>query len=181
MSRSIFAIAVTLVAPFGLYADAKLPATLPAKVTGTVAQVQKALPYVQAIHQVLDAATSRESPTTVHVKKTVAESSSEWVVHRVRANVWVERTASNYLGDVGVRVSVPCVIEFGFDLSALKPEHMRFDRGRRLLVIDLPPVTVREPIPVLAEMKIEPKYKGLRGALLDAEALRALQVSAMQE
>src|SRR5262245_20662606 len=181
MSRSVLAIALTLVAPLALYADAKLPVSLPAKVTGTVSQVQKVLPYVQAIHEVLDAATSRESPTTVQVKKTVAESSSEWVVHRVRANVWVERTASNYLGDVGVRISVPCVIEFGFDLSALKPEHMRFDRGRRLLVIDLPPVTVREPIPVLAEMKVEPKYKGLRGPMLDAEALRSLQVSALQQ
>src|SRR5437899_1554019 len=160
MSRSVLAIAFTLLASFGVYADAKLPATLPTKVTATVAGVQKVMPYVQAIHEVLDAATSRESPTTVHVKKTVAESSSEWVVHRVRANVWVERTASNYLGDVGVRVSVPCVIEYGFDVAALKPEQMRFDRGRRLLVIDLPPVTVREPIPVLAEMKVEPKYKG---------------------
>src|SRR5262245_58494378 len=129
MSRLVLAIALTLLAPLASYADAKLPATLPAKVTGTVAQVQKALPYVQAIHEVLDAATSRESPTTVHVKKTVVESSSEWVVHRVRANVWVERTASNYLGDVAVRVSVPCMIEFGFDLAALKPEHMRFDRS----------------------------------------------------
>src|SRR5438132_1513883 len=181
MFRSVLAVALSLILPLAVRADAKLPAALPAKVTGTVAQVQKVLPYVQAIHEVLDLATSRESPTTVHVKKTVAESSSEWVVHRVRANVWVERTASNYLGDIGVRVSVPCVIEFGFDLAALKPEHMRFDRGRRLLVIDLPPVTVREPIPVLAEMKIEPKYKGLRGPVLDADAVRALQVSALQQ
>jgi hypothetical protein len=78
-------------------------------------------------------------------------------------------------------VSVPCVIEFSFDLASLKPENMRFDRKRRLLVIDLPPVTVREPIPLLAEMKIEPKYKGLRGAILDADAVRALQSSALQE
>jgi len=130
---------------------------------------------------VLDAATARESPTSVRVKKTVAETSSEWIVHRVRANVWVERTAANYLGEVGVRVSVPCMIEYGFDLAALKPGNLRFDRERRLLVIDLPPVTVREPIPMLAEMKIEPKYKGLRGPALDAETLRALQVAALQE
>ncbi len=173
MSRFHLAIAGTLFTSLFALADAKPSANLPVKATGKVAAVSKVLPYVQAIHEVLDAATARESPTTVRVKKTVAETSSEWVVHRVRANVWVERTAANYLGEVGVRVSVPCVIEYGFDLAAMKPENMRFDRQRRLLVIDLPPVTVREPIPVLAEMKIEPRYKGLRGPAIDGETLRA--------
>ena len=181
MSRYLFAVVLTLTVPLALRADVKLPANLPAKVAGKVALAQKALPYVQAIHEVLDAATARESATTIHVKKTVAESSSEWVVHRVRANVWVERSANNYLGEVGVRISLPCIIEYGFDLAALKPEHMRFDRERRLLLIDLPPVRVREPVPVLAEMKIEPKYKGLRGPALDADTIRALQVAVLQE
>src|SRR5437763_10706909 len=110
MSRIIFSL-VALVSLTGtVLADVKLPAAT---------SVAKVLPYVQTIHQVLDTLTSRESPTVVHVKKVAADAPSEWIVHRVRAEVWVERSATNYLGEVGVKVSIPCQIEFGLDLTLL--------------------------------------------------------------
>ena len=73
-----------------------------------------------------------------------------------------------WAADSELRDALTQSLQGAADFSALKPENMRFDRDRRLLVIDLPTVKVREPIPLLAEMKIEPKYKGLRGPALDA-------------
>ncbi|MFL5340659.1 MAG: DUF4230 domain-containing protein [Gemmataceae bacterium] len=168
MFRTILSLTLILALAGNSFADGKLP-------------LVKALPYVQAIHQVLDTLTTRESPSVVQAKKIAAETPSEWVVYRVTANVWVERHTSNYLGEAGVKISIPCQIEFGLDLAMLTPEHYRFDKARRLLVVDLPPVRLREPAPNLAEMKVESTYKGLRNGLLDGDAVRGLQAAALRE
>jgi len=51
-------------------------------------------------------------------------------------------------------------VEFGLDLTMLTPDHYKSTPARRLLVIELPPVRLREPVPLLAEMKVE---RGTRG------------------
>jgi hypothetical protein len=153
----------------------------PVKLPVAPAALKNALPYVQAVHQILDSVTSRDSATTINVKQELSEPRSEWIVHRVKARVWVERTSSNYLGEIDVRVTIPCYIEFGFDLSQLKRENMRYDAARKLLIVDLPPVYIRDPIPLLADMKIEPKYKGLRNVVLDTESMQALQATVLKQ
>lgn len=175
------ALAVLILTAASVYADGKVTPANPVNIPLPVSGLSKALPYVQAVHELLDSISSRDLPTITQVKKTSGESRSEWVVHRVKANVWVERTATNYLGELGVKVSVPCLIEFGFDLSALTPERFHFDARRRLLIVDLPDVYVREPVPLLLEMKIEPRYKGLRNIVLDADTMRRLQAEVLQQ
>jgi hypothetical protein len=169
----VTAFAFFLAAP--AYAEVKLgipiPFELPAKPTsfGTV------LPYVGMIHQVLDVVTTRESETVTRSKLALSESRSEWVVHRIKANVWVEKTSMNYLGTIAARVSIPCVVEFSLDMAAIKYGQVHYDPKRKLMVIELPPVQIRDPMPILNEMKIEPQYRGLRGTMLDSEKMRRLQ------
>jgi hypothetical protein len=143
--------------------------------------LSKALPYVQVIHQVLNSITVKESPTNVQVKKEQTEPRSEWIVHRVKASVWVERTSSNYLGEIDMRVTIPCYLEYAFDLSQMKREDFHYDAERRLLVVDMPQVYIRDPLPILADMKIEPKYKGLRNIVLDTEAMQSLQATVLRQ
>jgi hypothetical protein len=175
------ALTVLVLATAAAIAGDKVTPDNPVKLPPLPAGISKALPYVQAVHQILDSVSSRDLPAITQVKKTSIESRSEWVVHRVKANVWVERTTTNYLGELEVKVSVPCLIEFGFDLSSLTPERFHFDARRRLLIVDLPDVYVREPVPLLSEMKIEPRYKGLRNLVLDADSMRRLQADVLQQ
>ena len=179
MFRTAFAVFILTAA--SAYADGKVTPATPINIPLPASSLSKALPYVQAVHELLDSISSRDLPTITQVKKTAGESRSEWVVHRVKANVWVERTATNYLGELGVKVSVPCLIEYGFDLSKLTPERFRYDARRRLLIVNLPDVYVREPVPLLSEMKIEPRYKGLRNIVLDADTMRRLQAEVLQQ
>jgi len=171
------ALTFLLALSFPVHADGDLASKLPIRASA----IKNALPYVQIVHEVLDSVTAKDSPTTVRVKQDLAEPRSEWVVYRVKASVWVERTTSNYLGEIDVRVTIPCWIEFGFDMSQLKRENFRFDPSRKILIVDLPAVYIREPIPLLADMKIEPKYKGLRNVVFDGEAMQTLQSTVLQK
>src|SRR5262249_44145086 len=139
------------------------------------------LPYISMVHQVLDVVTTRESETVSRSKLMLSETRSEWVVHRIKANVWVEKTSMNYLGQIGMKVSIPCVVEFSLDMSAIRYGQMHYDPSRKLLVLELPAVQIRDPAPQLSEMKIEPQYRGLRGTMLDSEKMRRLQDELVKE
>lgn len=154
-----------------------LPLELPARPTS----VQTALPYVMMVHKVLDTVTTRETPTTMRAKLLASETRSEWIVHRIKANVWVERTQSNYLGQIGVRVAIPCHVEYALDLGALRFGNVKFDPDQCRLELAIPPVQIRQPVPLLDEMTVEPMYKGLRGTLLDADKTRKIQEALVKE
>jgi hypothetical protein len=139
------------------------------------------LPYVSMVHQVLDVVTTRESPVNTRSKLALSESRSEWVVHRIKANVWVEKTSMNYLGQISVRVSIPCIVEFSLDMGAIRYGQMHYDPVRKLLTIELPPLQVRDPMALLPEMKIDSQYHGLRGTMLDSEKVRRLQDQLVKE
>jgi hypothetical protein len=187
MLRNAFACAALLALSAPLYADNNPVPSLPIPQSAfsslpiTQTALKSALPYVQIIHQILDSVTRRESPTNVQVKKEASEPRSEWIVHRVKASVWVERSSANYLGEIDVRVTIPCYLEYAFDLSQLKHENFRYDSVRKLLIVDMPAVYIREPLPILADMKIEPKYKGLRNVVLDAEAIQGLEATVLRQ
>ena len=187
MLRIGFVCAALLALSAPLYADNNPVPNLPIPPTAipnlpiVQTALKSALPYVQVIHQVLDSVTRKDSPTNVQVKKEASEPRSEWIVHRVKASVWVERTSANYLGEIAVRVTIPCYLEYAFDLSQMKHENFRYDPVRRLLVVDMPAVYIREPLPILADMKIEPKYKGLRNVVLDAEAIQGLEATVLRQ
>ena len=180
MFRPALVLAIAFFAAAPSYAQNKIaipiPFTLPKPTSfGTL------LPYISMIHQVLDVVTTRESETATRSKLMLSESRSEWVVHRIKANVWVEKTSMNYLGQIGMRVSIPCVVEFSLDMAAIRYGQVNFDPARKLLVLELPPVQVRDPMPLLAEMKLEPQYRGLRGSMLDSEKMRRLQDELVKE
>ncbi|HEV3144058.1 MAG TPA: hypothetical protein VGZ47_09260 [Gemmataceae bacterium] len=177
MLRTSVACAALLALAIPAYADNNPVPNLPIPSSA----LKTALPYVQAIHQVLDSVTRRDSPTTVGVKKEAAEQRSEWIVHRVKASVWVERSSANYLGEIDVRVTIPCYLDYAFDLSQMKREDFRYDPVRKLLVIDMPQVYIRDPLPILSDMKIEPKYKGLRNVVFDTEAMQGLQATVLRQ
>src|SRR5579864_2381917 len=187
MLRYSFTCAALLALSAPLYADKNPVPNLPIPPSAipnipiAQAALKSALPYVQVIHQVLDSVTRKDSPINVQVKTEGSEPRSEWIVHRVKASVWVERSSSNYLGEIDVRVTIPCYLEFAFDLSQLKREDFRYDPVRKLLIVDMPAVYIREPLPILAEMKIEPKYKGLRNIVIDAEALQGLEATVLRQ
>jgi hypothetical protein len=188
MLRFSFTCAALLALSAPLYADNSPVPSLPIPQTVAIpnvpitqAALKSALPYVQMIHQVLDSITRKDSPTNIQVKMEAGEPRSEWIVHRVKASVWVERTSANYLGEIDVRVTIPCYLEYAFDLSQLKREDFRYDPVRKILVVDMPAVYIREPLPILADMKIEPKYKGLRNIVLDAEALQGLEATVLRQ
>lgn len=162
-------------------AEARVGIPVPLTIPTRPADLASALPYVKLIHDVLDIATTRENPVVTRSRLAYSEASSEWVIHRIKANVWVEKTSSNYLGQIGVRVSIPCQVEFSIDMAAVRYGPIWFDADRRQLTIELPPVAIREPIPILSEMKVETSYRGLRGVLLDAEKTRRLQEELVRE
>ncbi len=162
-------------------ADSRVSIPIPLNIASRPTDLASALPYIKLIHDVLDLATTRENPVVSRSRLALSEASSEWVVHRIKANVWVEKTSSNYLGQIGVRVSIPCRVEFSVDMSALRHGPMWYDAARRQLTIELPPVVIREPVPILSEMKVETSYRGLRGVLLDAEKTRRLQEELVRE
>lgn len=176
---AILVVSTVLVSP--TFADARLGIPIPLELPARPTSVSTALPYVRLVHQVLDTVTTRDYPSTMRAKLLASESRSEWIVHRVKANIWVEKVSSNYLGQVGVRVSIPCHVEFSLDMGAVRHGQFRYDPARRLLIVDLPPVQMRPPVPLLDEMQIEPMYKGLRGMLTDAEKVRRLQEELMKE
>jgi hypothetical protein len=186
MLRISFACAALLALSAPLYADNNPVPSLPIpqsavpNVPIVQTALKSALPYVQVIHQILDSVTRRDSPTTVQVKKEASEPRSEWIVHRVKASVWVERSSANYLGEIDMRVTVPCYLEYAFDLSKMKPQDFRYDAARKLLVVEMPAVYIREPVPILSDMKIEPKYAGLRNVVFDAEAMQGLQATLLR-
>lgn len=170
-------LSLALILPSQVAAQQKvtLGIPIPFEVPSKPTSFATALPYVKLIHELLDAATTRESNTTLQATLKGSETRSEWIVHRLKADIWVERSSSNYLGQIGAKVSIPCQIEFALDLAAVRHGQMRYDESRRLLIVDLPAVYIRKPIPELSEMKIEPYFKGLRGMLLDSEKMRRLQ------
>jgi hypothetical protein len=176
---ALIAIAAALLAR-PAYAQNKIAIPIPFTLPNPT-NVGTLLPYISMVHQVLDAVTTRESDTVSRSKLMLSESRSEWVVHRIKANVWVEKTSMNYLGQIVMRVSIPCVVEFSIDMSALRYGQMHFDASKKLLVLEMPAVQIRDPMPLLSDMKIEPQYRGLRGSMLDSEKMRRLQDELVKE
>jgi hypothetical protein len=140
-----------------------------------------ALPYLKLIHDVLDLVTTRENPVVMRSRLNLSESQDDWVIHRIKATVWVERTSRNYLGPIGVRVTVPCYVEYSIDMAGLRHSPMWLDADRRTWTIELSPVRIREPVPILSEMKVETTFGGFRGILLDAEKTRRMQEELLRE
>jgi hypothetical protein len=181
MFRTFAVLACLLGWPLTAPSDARVGVPIPLTLPTTPNNLPSALPYLKLIHDVLDLATTRENPVVSRARLSFSEAQADWVVHRIKATVWVERTSTNYLGPIGVRLTIPCRVEFSIDMGALRYGPMWFDPARRRLIMDLPPITMREPVPILTEMKVETTYGGLRGVLLDAEKTRRMQEELLRE
>ncbi len=125
----------------------------------------------------IDHLTRSDSKTTVDVKAGAVAASGKLLVARVRVDVALGRTSRNWRGTVAVDMTVPSEITYAIDLSAIKADHVRIDKEKKLLVIRMPRPHVEAVTPVMEEVKRSDKYKAVRFRLLDSHVLTELQNS----
>jgi hypothetical protein len=76
-------------------------------------------------------------------------------VHSASIDVTVEGEEVIWRGTTTVKLSMPADVEFILDLEELKAEHVKWDKGRRLLKVKLPPVKVGSVVPRLEDERVE--------------------------
>src|SRR5205085_12097768 len=111
-------------------------AVLPLEVLG--------LPSPTDVVKLLDALTKKDSSTSMQVKVGETVSQGKLLVARTRVEVALERSSRNWRGRVRVHMTVPSDISYSVNLAAIRPEHIRVDAGRRLLVVTMPDPQVED-------------------------------------
>jgi hypothetical protein len=149
------------------------PAVLPLEVFG--------LPSPTDVVRLLDALTRKDSSTSVEVKPGTPVRQGKLLVARSRLEVVLERSSRNWRGQVHVHLSVPSDVTYSLDLADIRPEHVRVDAGRRLLIVALPAVRVEDVTPVLTSLKAEDKFKHARFRRFDGDASREMQNAMLKE
>lgn len=66
---------------------------------------------------------------------------------RIDGEVTVEGSDANVLGNNRIRVRVPCTFRYEADLGRLRAADVRYDPGRRVLTVRMPPVELADPVP----------------------------------
>ncbi len=139
------------------------------------------LPSPGDVIKVLDALTRKDSSTSMEVTLGDTISQGKLLVARTRLEVDMERSSRNWRGPVRVHLRVPSAVSYSINLTAIRPEHIRVDTARRLIVVAMPEPQVEDVTPLLSDMKSEDTYKGCRFRRLDGDASRALQNVLLKE
>jgi hypothetical protein len=139
------------------------------------------LPSPGDVVKVLDALTRKDSDTSVEVKLGETVSQGKLLVARTRVEVDMERSSRNWRGPVRVHMTVPSAVSYSINLAAIRPEHVRVDAVRRLLVVTMPEPQVEEVTPLLNSLKSEDTFKGCRFRRLDGDSSRELQNVMLKE
>ncbi len=139
------------------------------------------LPSPTDVVGVIDALTKKDSETTVDVKvgKTVAQG--KLLVARTRVDVTLERSSRNWRGRVLVLTKVPSEVAYAIDLTEVKPERIRSDAKRGVLIVTMPPLHVENVTPLLAETKSDRTYKRARFRFYDANTAHELENAILKE
>src|SRR5262249_50759736 len=70
---------------------------------------------------------------------------------------------------------IPSEVAYTIDLADIRPEHIRCDHDRRMLVVAMPTPRVASVTPDLAAARTDRTFKRARFKLLDADVARELQ------
>lgn len=76
-------------------------------------------------------------------------------VYSAEIDVTVEGTDRIWRGTNTVKLSMPAEIQFTLDLEDLKPEHIKWDKARKIFKVKLPKVKIGAVAPRLEDQKIE--------------------------
>jgi hypothetical protein len=139
------------------------------------------LPSPGDVIKVIDALTKKDSDTTVDVETSKAVNQGKLLVARMRVHIALERSSRNWRGRVSVTTKVPSEITYTIDLAQIRPEHIRVDAKRHLLIVKMPPLQVESVAPLLAKMESERKYKRGRFRFFDADTVRQLENAILKE
>jgi hypothetical protein len=131
--------------------------------------------------RLIDALTHKDSATTLDVKLGETVGQGKLLVARTQVEVALERTSRNWRGPVSVHMTLPSTITYTLDLTSLRPEHIRIDAARGLVVVAMPALEVEDVTPMLTELKAEDTYKGARFRRLDGDASRSLENTMLKE
>lgn len=133
------------------------------------------LPGPTDVLSAIDYLTKKDSKTTVNVKAGKMVSAGKLLVGRLTVDVKLERSTKNWRGKVSSTLVVPSEISYAVDLSELREQHVRVDVEARALIVKMPVPKVEAVTPLLASLKQETGFKGLRWKLTDGHAGTELQ------
>ena len=139
------------------------------------------IPSPGDVVKLIDTLTKKDSSTDVKVKLGDTVSQGKLLVARTRVNVAMERSSRNWRGRVVVHMSVPTHVSYSVNLAAIRPEDVRADPARRLLIVTMPAPQVEDVTPLLSELKSEATFQRARFRRLDADASREIQNALLRE
>jgi hypothetical protein len=134
-----------------------------------------ALPSPSDVIKIIDALTRNDSSTTVDVKLGQPVSQGKLLVARTKVDVAMGRSSKNWRGRVSVQMSVPTEITYSIDLSKIRPEHIRLDPMKGLMIVTMPPPCVEDVTPMLTAVKSDNSYKACRFKFCDKGTSRELE------
>jgi len=165
-----------------------LAAGLVCIVPGRRAGAQSVLPALgklaekaPAVLELLDELTKREQPAKVKTLLKGALGEEKLVVWTTRLDVQASRTEGNWRGSVTVTMNVPARVSYHVDLSKLQASHLKYEPGKRILRVKMPPVDLGEVSAVLRDLETSNKYSGMRFSFSDGRVASRLQSSLIRE
>jgi hypothetical protein len=142
------------------------------------AQVGLLLPALASpsdVIKVIDALTRNDSSTTVDVKLGQTVSQGKLLVARTKVDVAMDRSSKNWRGRVKVHMCVPTEVTWSIDLCKIRPEHIRLDPMKGLLIVKMPSPCVEDVTPMLTAVKADNSYHACRFKFCDKTTSRELE------
>jgi hypothetical protein len=152
-------VAITLLVPAAPQAQAKggVPSTV-----DIVLKVAAKFPWKDVLALLDDLGPGKTKPEVkARLKELIPQL--ELRVHSARIDVTVSDTSPGRLGSLELELSMPADVEYIVDLKKMGPENLKWDGGRKILRVKLPPVSVGNVSPRLDEEVVsKPRYTGMR-------------------
>src|SRR5262245_9771991 len=131
--------------------------------------VAPVLPSPSDVVKLIDTLTKKDSATGVDVKVGKTVGQGKLVIATTRVEVRLDRSSRNWRVRVMVQMTIPTEVSYTVDLADIRPEHIRCDHVRRVLVVAMPTPRVAGVIPDLAAARTDRTFKGGRFRRLDAD------------
>jgi len=149
-----------LLVAFTLFTPA-IPAASPS-VTETVLKVAAKLPWTEVLALLDDLGPGKTTPEVrAKVKDLIPQLQLR--VHSARLDVSVKDVTPGRLGSIELELTMPADVEYIVDLKTMGPESLKWEAGRKILRVKLPPVVVGNVSPRLDEEEMSvPRYTGVR-------------------
>jgi hypothetical protein len=158
-----------------LLLGACLAAVAPPRAVAQLTLLVPALPSPTDVVKLIDTLTKKDSSTGVDVKLGQTVGQGKLLIATTRMDVHLDRSSRNWRGRVEVRMTIPSEVAYTIDLADIRPEHIRCDHARRVLLVAMPTPRVASVTPDLAAARTERTFKRARFRRLDADVARELQ------